>query len=287
MGSGSRFQHVNWPLGEFSPLGRFSNRIPRRYPIRFLRYWFARRLLENLHAELGRPISVLEVGVDRGQMLAFMGGLHIGGDRFARPDWIGRWDGVDVNVDQSTRDRYSYSELMEADVETPFVLDEQGYDAVLLLHVLEHLFDPESALRHVGKALRPGGLLIGGSPTMPAWLASMHEPFLRWKFRKVLDDVHVHRHLSVISPSRMARFAEQNEFEPELLAGTFLCRWSEVSLEDTEWWARANLFWGAMFPSLGGEVYFALRRTGQRLPHIAGAPSIAGEIESTVPTQAR
>ena len=265
---GSRFQHVGWPLGEFSPLNRFSSLSLRRYPVRFLRYWFARSLLENLHAKLGRPISVLEIGIDRGQMLAFMAGPHIGGDRFARPDWIGRWDGIDVNVDQSTKDRYSYSELMEADVEKPFVVDEQGYDAVLLLHVLEHLFDPEATLRHVSKALRPGGLLIGGSPTMPAWLAAMHEPYLRCKFRKMLDDVQVHRHLSVITPSRMARFAEQNEFETELLAGTFLCRWSGLSLEDSEWWARANLLWGAMFPSLGGEIYFSLRRGGPGLaPH--------------------
>jgi hypothetical protein len=98
------------------------------------------------------------------------------------------------------------------------------------------------------KHLHKEGLLIGGSPTMPSLLAVAHEPWLRFKHRRVIDDIKVHRHISVITPRRI------------LLAGTFFCRWSGLILEDTKLWLRANLAWGALFPSLGGELYFALRK---------------------------
>jgi len=250
---------------------RFGHTLPRRYPIRYLRYWLTRRLLEDLHDEVGRPISVLEVGVGQGQMLAFLGGPPIEGDRFARPHWIARWDGIDVNVEGSTRDRYSYSEVFEADIERPFGIDEQAYDAILVLHVLEHLLEPEAALCNVGKGLRPGGVIIGGSPTMPAAVAALHEPWLRRKYRNVIEDVHSHRHLSVITPSRIRRFARDHDFETGLMTGTFFCRWSGMRLEDAAWWARANLLWGALVPSLGGELYFSLRLAGPRCG-IAAAP---------------
>ncbi len=42
-----------------------------RYPIRLLRYWFGYQLLREEAERIGRPLDVLEVGVDVGQMLAF------------------------------------------------------------------------------------------------------------------------------------------------------------------------------------------------------------------------
>jgi len=144
-------------------------------------------------------------------------------------------------------------------VERAFTLSRR-YDAILLLHVLEHLDNPEAAVHRLVGGLSAGGALIGGSPTMPSLLAVGHEPWLCWKYRNV--PVTEHRHLSVITPRRIKRFARQHHLDVDLLAGAFFCRWTGVFLEDFEWWARVNLAWGAMFPSLGGEVYFSLTRTG-------------------------
>lgn len=247
--------HLGWPLNGFETL----HAPVTRYPIRFLRYWFPRLILERLHQETGEPLSILEIGIDTGQMRQFVGGRLTVNGRIALPDWIAHWDGLDVKVDQRVLERYSYSNYFEADVEQPFDLGGRQYHAVVLLHVLEHLWKPEIAMSRLAAALRPNGLMIGGSPTMPEVIALLHEPWLRWKHRKVLDNVLVHRHLSVITPSRIKRFARDNSFQLELLAGAFFCRWSGMFLENFEAWTRANLFWGSLFPSLGGELYFSLR----------------------------
>ena len=52
--------------------------------------------------------------------------------------------------------------------------DEEGLDAVVLWHVLEHLGAPAEALRRVRGWLRPGGLLLVGVPnlaSLQAWMA--------------------------------------------------------------------------------------------------------------------
>ena len=50
--------------------------------------------------------------------------------------------------------------------------------------------------------------------------------------------------------------------DPELVTGTFFLRWSGLFLENFPFWIRMNFAWGALFPSLGGEVYFLLRKRG-------------------------
>ena len=157
-------------------------------------------LLDEQHKRLGRPLRVLEVGIGQGKMLAFMGGPRLSAERFALPDWIERWDGIDVQVMPETLKRYSYSDYIEADIERPIDLRGRRYDAVILLHVLEHLYQPELAVRHLAAGLEAGGIVIGGSPTMPDALAAVHRYWLHRKFSSVLDDVHAHRHLSVITP---------------------------------------------------------------------------------------
>ena len=255
------FEHVAWPLHGFDTIPAIEKGITTRYPIRFLRYWFPRLILEKLHQRIGKPLSVLEVGIGDGKMVGFMGGAKAGGGRSRLPAWIERWDGVDVKVEPSTLERYPYSDYIEADIERPFDLKGRRYHAVVLIHVLEHLFDPEAAMLRLRAAMHDDAILIGGSPTMPDLLALMHEPWLRRKNQTVLEDARVHRHLSVITPGRIRRFARRNGFAVDLLAGTFLVRWSGLFLENTEGWARANLLWGAAFPALGGELYFSLRRT--------------------------
>jgi hypothetical protein len=47
----------------------------------------------------------------------------------------------------------------------------------------------------------------------------------------------------------------------ELLSGMFFCRWSDMFLESTQGWLRTNLLWSALFPALGGELYFSLRKS--------------------------
>jgi len=223
-----------------------------------LRYWFASSALADLHQRLKRPLRVLEVGVDDGDMLCFMGGRRISEGKFALPEWIERWDGLDVKVDPDVLERYSYSDFIEADIDA--VGDWQRnrrYDAILVIHILEHLLDPEAALHRLLGLVEPGGILMGGSPTMPSFLARLHEPQLRRKNAKNMHDVRIHKHLSVITPSRIRRLCRAENLDLTLLAGTFFVRSSGSPMENSALWTRANLFWGALFPALGGELYFS------------------------------
>ncbi len=253
------FTHLRWPFHGFETASHIGYTGVRADPVKLLRYWFGRLLLERLHASVGTPLSVLEVGIGGGQMLGFMGGARHG-DTYALPHWIARWDALDVQAAPAVLERYSYSDYFEADVEAPLDLKGRRYHAVIFIHVLEHLFKPEQAMLQCSKHLTEHGLLIGGSPTMPSLLAVAHEPWLQFKHRDVINDVKIHRHISVITPRRVRRFAHRHHFQIELIAGTFFCRWSGFILEDTKLWLQANLAWGALFPSLGGELYFALRK---------------------------
>ena len=235
----SRYSHVSWPLTGFSRNGR-------RYPTRELRYWFMASLLRREAESLGRPLRVLEIGIASGELPRFIG----------NPAWKGAWDGVDIKATNETRALYDH--YIEADLDAPLSLTE-SYDAVVALHVLEHLINPEHALEGVLRYLSPQGVLIGGSPTMPAMLARLYEPWLRRKYRYV--PVTEHRHLSVLTPSRVKDFAAEHQLSVDLLTGAFLCRASRSPLEDYSFNMRLNLLWGALMPSLGGEMYFALRKT--------------------------
>jgi 2-polyprenyl-3-methyl-5-hydroxy-6-metoxy-1,4-benzoquinol methylase len=250
-------------LTELDP--NYRGRPTRRYPIRYLRYWFIRYLLTALHRRLDRPIRVLEVGIGRGKMLAFMGGAQIEAGRYALPPSIARWDALSAQADPETLRRYSYSDFQTIDLDKPFELPSDSYDAVIVLHVLEHLAAPEVVMRQLASGVPQGGLLVGGSPTMPDLLAPIHERQLRRKYAEKLHDVRTHKHLSVITPKRIRRFAREEGMAADFLSGAFFLRSSRSALEDRPWWLRANLMWGAAFPALGGEVYFALRRVRSSL----------------------
>jgi SAM-dependent methyltransferase len=279
-------KHIGAPLAGFSTIPAiesmqiamdpaYGGRPTRKFPIRYLRYWFMRQALDDLSRRLNRPLRVLEVGIGLGKMLAFMGGPQIAPGRHALPDTIACWDALSAEADPRTLHRYSYSSFQQADIEEPYELAPASYDAVIVLHVLEHLWRPEEAMRRLLPSLRVGGLLIGGSPTMPGLFASLHERWLHRKFADKLDDVLAHRHLSVMSPGRIRRFAKAEGLAPDLLSGAFFMRASRSPLEDRSWWLRANLAWGALFPALGGEVYFALRMTQESMLRCSSPPVAA------------
>ncbi len=255
-----RFWPAAWSIDSFSVIERMREFYPRdtvtRYPLRLLRYWFVRHLLEAHASKMGRPIDVLEVGVDRGQMLAFMGAAQ--GDTL--PSVTGRWDAVDIAADPDRLAEWGYTDYIRFDVDDgarpPLT---RHYDAAIFLHLLEHLRTPEACLRTFLTPLKPGGILVGGSPTMPKLLADAgYEKRLTRRSSRF-------GHVTVISPERIERFAEAEDLCLEFLSGSFLVRSSGSAIENSAFWLRLNVAFGALFPSLGSEVYFSMsRKTAQR-----------------------
>jgi SAM-dependent methyltransferase len=73
--------------------------------------------------------------------------------------------GVDVRISPEARaiDKLSF---IESTIEAALPgLDDSQFDLVLLISVLEHLWEPLPALEHCRRLLRPGGVLLVNVPT--------------------------------------------------------------------------------------------------------------------------
>lgn len=252
---------MSWDLAPFANISNIADEdhigfgTPTMYPFRYARYWFMYHYLEELYSRTQRPLRVCEVGVHNGQMLAFMGGTPNGDGRLELPDRVADWTAVDVNINEEKLRRYGYTATTCCNVETAWDPEPGRYDAIVFLHVLEHLLQPEHTLRTAAQALQPGGCLIGGAPAMPDWLARRYEPRLRTNAGK-------HGHVSAFSPARIRRAAGNLGMHLDHISGAFAVRMSGRAIENNALWLRMNLAFGAGFPSLGSEVYFMMTRRG-------------------------
>ena len=219
-----------------------------RYPIRLLRYWFGYQLLREEAERVGRPLDVLEVGVDLGQMLAFTRSCPsaIG---------IGSWTAVDAVMRSERLAATGYTDFLEVNLDGPLAFPRQ-YDVAILLHVLEHLFEPERVFEQVVGAIRPGGVLIGGFPVVARLFERQRERQIRRTARPL-------GHVSVFSPERVRRMAAAAGLEVEFLSGAFLMRSRGSALENSAAWVRFNLAWGRLFPGWPGEIYWRMRRPAE------------------------
>lgn len=252
----------------------------RRLPFRLLRYWFIERLLREESVHRGRRLRVLEVGVHRGQMKAFVdGAVPLEG----HAPYLS-WDAVDCALDEPRLRSLGYDQLHHADLDDAASLSaletslgEGRYDAVIVLHLLEHLREPERVVATLSRALAPGGVMLGGFPVLPAWLAPIRERQLRRTARPF-------GHVSAFSPRRLERMARVCGFAPDFSAGAFGLRASGSRLEDSAAWLRVNLLFGAIFPAWPGELYWRIRRVApqsQARPAALVAPARVARLPAS------
>lgn len=223
-----------------------------RYPFRLLRYWFTHQLLLDEARLAGAPRDVAEVGIDSGQMLAFARcGLAATGE--AAP-WR-RWVGMDCLPDPRLRER-GYCDVLRIELEDRELMAAQAaeqHDVLVLQHVLEHLHDPLAALRDMVRWLRPGGLIVAGTPVTPEFAREMWQRRLRRRARP-------RGHVSVVSPTLVKQWSHDLGLKLEWMSGAFFMRRKGFALENHAWWLQANLAFGAAFPSWPGEVYWTWRK---------------------------
>lgn len=223
----------------------------RTYPMRILRYWFIYHFLRIEHQRRTSPLSICEIGIDSGQMLQFMqSATETPG---ISPVQWSSWVGVDCCVQHDALAGLGYTRCLQADVERSEDWLCGDYDAIILLHVMEHLYEPERVFGKIASRMKPGSVIVGGFPSVPHWCVRLREPRLRanpkpWS------------HRSAFSPKRVKDIAQMHGLDLDFFAGAFLLRASGLFLEDYAWWLRLNLLFGGLFPSWPGETYWVMRK---------------------------
>jgi 2-polyprenyl-3-methyl-5-hydroxy-6-metoxy-1,4-benzoquinol methylase len=223
--------------------------LRRRYPMRVMRYWFIHHFLRIECALLGRGLQVCEVGIDQGQLLQF---VHAANTVQPAVE-IAQWIGVDCRIQRDVLTQFGYTDLIEANVEKSVDWVAPQIDVIVLLHVLEHLYEPDATLARIAAQLRPGAVLVGGFPSLPQWLA-------RGREQKIRANPNANGHVSAFSPARVRTMAEQNGLRLDFLNGAFFLRASGLLLENFDWWLRFNVAFGAVTPAWPGETYWVMRK---------------------------
>ena len=164
------------------------------YSFRMLRYCYMERLLVNERQRLGRQLSVLEIGVDRGQMKAFVDGATAPDARL-----YAHWDAADISPQQLALDESGYHQCNTVNLDdvgslADFIENQRAkYDVVIVLHVLEHLHMPERAVTYLAKTLKREGIMLGGFPVIPETIVNLREKQLKKMQQQMATSVHSHQ----------------------------------------------------------------------------------------------
>jgi 2-polyprenyl-3-methyl-5-hydroxy-6-metoxy-1,4-benzoquinol methylase len=164
---------------------------------RFSMYWFARRYFASLirkHApdDGGR---LLELGCGLGHLLGLLQ------DDF---QCVGV-DLIDYSIEQ-TRINAPKAEAYQMDVDGISQFDAGAFSAVVALHLVEHLPDPEQTIRDVNRLLKKGGLWFFATP---------HPEYALRRFKDRDNDAigKDKTHINVQLPSVWKGWCEQNGFK--------------------------------------------------------------------------
>lgn len=214
----------------------------RDYPSRMLRYFIPYAYMRTLSKPLGRALNVCEIGVGAGQMASYYeSAMSFLGEK----PFIKEWVGVDIITDWPENDLYTDKQNIDLNKEDA----PTGYDVYLLLHVIEHLTNPEEALDKLVKHFKPGATIIIGVPChlhcAVAHRERTYEKIKTFEFG----------HVSALSRKRMVDWAEQAGLNMIFEDGAFMLRASGLFLEDSKAWQKFNLAFGRAFPGFPSEYY--------------------------------
>lgn len=214
-----------------------------QYPIKLNRYWISGYFIRE--EGVRHPAQhIIEIGIDRGQMKRWMNNLQFSA--------YATWDGYDVDIKSMTAEA-DYSHLIQGDVTQDNWAPRTQYDTAVLIHFLEHLHEPEAFVERLTPSIQPGGAIIGGMPVTP-------EVARHWRENTIRKTAQPFGHVSVFSPKRVYDMASDLGYRVEVLTGAFLARLSDRPIENSKRWLELNYRFGNMFPSVGGEIYFRLRK---------------------------
>lgn len=179
-----------------------------------LRSWFIVRALRRLGFWDQAPRAMYDAGGGEG---AFA--VHVA-RRF--PAWrVVIADNEARTIERALRIKRALGltnlDVREIDLREPG--DENAYDIVICADVLEHIDDDDAVIRHLGRALKPGGVLLVTSPSVPQ---PRHLPLVAWRERRIGFDPRDYGHVRAgYSEGRLRELFEGAGLEVESVRRTF------------------------------------------------------------------
>ncbi len=122
----------------------------------FLAYRHYRRLLRRYTA-LRRKGTIVEVGCGPGYLIRLLEGWY--------PEYVIAGLDYDPRLLENARERAQFAGIVRGNAEIlPF--GDEELDALIALHLIEHLFRPESFINEARRTLKPGGILLIATPNL-------------------------------------------------------------------------------------------------------------------------
>ena len=225
------------------------------YPLRAIRYWWVCQVLSRELVD--KPdATIVDMGAGHGQMRRYcVGSLPFLSPRY--PLDSQHWIGLD-KVCHMKLSTAGYEQVLECDFDKTLPLKDGSVDALICIHVMEHLPRPEFTASEIARVLAPGGIFCGGSPTAPGPVSFFLHRWLRNKMRK--GTTGPNGHINSLSPADWKTLVANAGLTLDFITGSHLMRLSGTALENSQAWTKLNLFWGGLFPSFGSEVYLQARK---------------------------
>ena len=134
----------------------------------------------------------------------------------------------------------------------PLPFPDGHFDAVVASHILEHLHDPERALRELYRVTAPNGFVMIGLPMHPGWLA-----LLLKLWNRVLGVRGDHLHFF---SKRSLRMLLKPYHVTDVRGFRLISARRRSNLENHEWFYTFNTWWGRHFPYASSEINAVLRK---------------------------
>lgn len=221
--------------------------------------------IARLAERLGRAPRVLDAGIGRARLERLF--------RLQYPEVDIEWHAVD-RVDRRLRIRDDIPGIHRARAAVEALPYADGtFDAVVCCWVLQHLVDPDAAVRELVRVLAPEGLLLLAVPSGPTpiqWSRKWVHPFRVWQERRRGRTLSYLPQIQFYSLPRLRRIVRAAGADPVRWQGiAFVTGGPLRFLEDHEWYYRWNLRAGARLPRLTKNLVCAARKSAAA----AGPPS--------------
>lgn len=208
----------------------------------------------EIRRQTNQPLQIAEIGTGSGQMKSFADYLfsQVSSSDFPKTEIYSRWDAFDIAPLHEKLTQKKYNSIHNFDANSDINIDFSEYTVFLLLHVLEHLHNPEQFCSQLAKEMRRDCAILIGVPSLPNFLAQIRERQLQRKYL-------VGGHWCKFSPNRLRALAKGVGWEIVDMTGAFLLRASGSILEDSKGWMAFNLMAARILPSWPGEVYLCAK----------------------------